>query len=225
MGETISAYVNLGDDKNMDTFVDSSLKVKDFIGKEMTGFEFNKLFSNSEFVKLTCEPENHNDHDYEFHDGLIDIYSQDGFYNNLTTRDYFHRGFYFTTKNNMYKWVCEGDYVMAYTRNVTIPNDATIYIEDYDKFRVDRFSLSPREEIDLSVYANFVKYYENDSNYMMHIIRVFEFVNDRNYYLRCIGCHPNQNSFVNIHEVDKLLCLKAVELQLLGYVPPFFKSL
>lgn len=115
-------------------------KIQHFVGKVMAGEEFTKLFSNITFVKLTNEAENHND--FQYHDGL-----------NVDIHDFNYKekcspgGFYFTTKENIYKWVHYYGTIIYYMRKVTLPDDAIVYIEDDDKFKVDKFILGPKEKI------------------------------------------------------------------------------
>lgn len=115
-------------------------KIIPFVGKIMTGDEFNNLFSDITFVKLTNENECHNE--FQYHDGLnVDIHNFT--YNENCSKG----GFYFTTKENIYHWVYYGGMNMYYMRKVSLPDDAIIYIEDIDKFKVDKFILGPREKI------------------------------------------------------------------------------
>src|SRR5579872_1654884 len=81
------------------------LEISKFIGKVMSGKEFNEIFSGVDFVKLTNESENHND--YQFHDGL-----------NIDQHEFKHDkkcskgGFYFTSIGGISKWCFYNDMIM-----------------------------------------------------------------------------------------------------------------
>src|SRR5579872_2844850 len=114
--------------------------VESLIGEEIAGSEFNELFSNQTFIKLTNETENHNG--FQFVDGL-----------NIDTIDFNPNGqcqsggIYFTHSTLMHKWIGYApDNIMRYIRKVIIPDDARIYIEKY-KFKADKIILCQRVEI------------------------------------------------------------------------------
>lgn len=88
------------------------------IGKTLTGFEFNKVCGTKKLYKFTNEKENH--HGYQYKDGLnVDTISfnpsgacQAG-------------GLYFATEDHYYSFAGYGSNL----REVTIPDDARVYIE------------------------------------------------------------------------------------------------
>src|SRR5579872_6486532 len=102
---------------------------------EISGKVFNTLFSYVKFVKLTNST--------EFHNGL-----------NIDPRGSVN-GIYFIEKEKAHKWFYYSSPIgtMKYIREVTIPNDACIYIE-YGTFKTDKIILSPRKEISKKDYID-----------------------------------------------------------------------
>ncbi len=110
-----------------------------YIGRTLTGTQFNKIFKNYTFVKLTNQIEIHNK--FKFKDGL-----------NVDTIPFNPKGscqpggLYFTEINKMCLWLQYNCKYMYYCRVVTIPNDARVYIEK-DKLKADKFILDKRTPI------------------------------------------------------------------------------
>lgn len=110
--------------------------------KEITGNMFNQKYVKDlryKFVKLTTFSENHNG--YQFKNGL-NIDTIDFNTNMLCTPG----GIYFINKIHMIKWLTYNKKVMYWYREVTIPNNARIYIEDC-KFKTNMLILGPRKQI------------------------------------------------------------------------------
>lgn len=126
-----------------------------YIGKEMSGKHFKQLYPNVEFVKFTNKNEKHND--YQFLDGLnTDIHSFN--HNILCSKG----GFYFTGISDVYNpylWVYYNNIIMYFMRKVTIPDDAIVYIEDFDKFKIDKFILGEKENIPMTMYTKCALHY------------------------------------------------------------------
>lgn len=106
-------------------------------GQILTGKKFKELNKGQRLVKLTNQTENHNG--YKFNTGVnIDhiqfnpskICSAGGFY--FCTFLNFHKYLRYHSNNETKKCVN--------IRNVIIPDDAKVYIEE-DKFKVDKFLL------------------------------------------------------------------------------------
>src|SRR5579872_590438 len=125
---------------------------KQYIGKELTGENFKKIFADGDFVKLTNESENHNG--VKYHDGLnID---PTHFIPNGKCKTgglYFIEGKY--TSHWIYYGITSG--VMRFTRNVDIPDDARVYVEE-NKFKADKLILKPRSYISDIAYKQYLNY-------------------------------------------------------------------
>lgn len=114
----------------------NNLDTDTYIGKELSGEQFNKLFINIEFVKLTSCTENHNN--FQFTDGLnVDIRQFN------PVGECSAGGIYFTDLRKSHLWIKYGSSVMEYIRNVIIPDDARVYIEK-NKFKADKIFLGPK---------------------------------------------------------------------------------
>lgn len=184
--------------------IDFSTKIMNFIEQEMTGKEFNELFPNVEFVKLTNEYENHND--FQYQDGLnVDIHKFD--HNRTCSKG----GLYFTTKEKAHIWVCYSYHMMYNIRKVTIPNDARIYIEDNDKFKVDMFILGQKQRIDIDMYVDYIKY----SNEREHLVfrMLFRKIQNKKFYLECVKYNGDLLHYVPHTSRDKEICIEAVKQQ------------
>src|SRR5579872_4672969 len=114
----------------------------DYIGKEMIGSEFNHVFNNINFLKLTNGIEKSSG--LKIHDGL-----------NIYTEGH-DDGFWFVDKNKAYMTILDRAYCenmkYKYMRKVIIPNDATVYIaEDY--FITDKIFLGKRKLISKDIFV------------------------------------------------------------------------
>lgn len=125
---------------NIDYIIDSyQINLNNFIGWILSGKLFNILFRKMKFVKLTNITEIHNG--FHFKDGL-----------NVDNKKFNPHeecsagGIYFTEKIKMRIWFHYSHSVMVYCRNVSIPNDAKVYIET-DKLKADKIILSKRHVI------------------------------------------------------------------------------
>lgn len=123
------------------------------IGTEISGIEFNNIFPNTNFVKLTNDMENHNN--FQFHDGL-----------NIDTIPFNPTGvckkggIYFIIKENAWKWITYKNIITKYIREVIIPDDARVYIEA-GKFKTDKIILEKRELINKNIYLAHVIHHNN----------------------------------------------------------------
>ena len=114
------------------------------IGITLSGSEFNRIYKDTIFLKLTNETENHNG--FQFMDGLnIDSVSFD------PTGECKPGGIYFTKECEAWRWLNYNSKVMIYMRIVTIPNDANVYIEDM-KFKADKIILESKQRISQKIY-------------------------------------------------------------------------
>jgi hypothetical protein len=101
--------------------------------KMLTGEQFNEKYKYHKFVKLTNETENHNS--FQFQTGLnIDHVKFN------PVGECSQGGIYFTDINKIYIWLHYSDKHMYWIRNVTIPDDAQIYVET-DKFKADKLNI------------------------------------------------------------------------------------
>jgi len=173
--------------------------------KVLNGSEFNSLFSDQTFVKLTNRTETHNK--FQFVDGL-----------NVDTIQFNPRGncepggIYFTDIRFMRKWIKYGSATMRYMRKVTIPDDAKVYVEEF-KFKTDKLFLHPREEISEDVYAEYLKY---------------EFTGQPYQFGGNIFCQTCYDIFYSMHNrhKDREMCLKFVKMDgnILEIVPKNIKD-
>jgi len=109
---------------------------------EISGYLFNKLVDkfNLQLVKLTNEEEKHNGFQYKDELNIDAVPFNPTFFCQPG-------GLYFTEKRYTEKWSTYNKKTMKYIRNVTIPSDARVFCEG-DKFKADKFILSPREPLD-----------------------------------------------------------------------------
>jgi hypothetical protein len=107
--------------------------------KVIIGIDFNKMFSNKVFIKLTNKAEIHNG--FQFQTGLnIDTVKFD------PTDECKAGGIYFCEINKFLQWINYNDTCCINYRIVTIPDDAKVYVET-DKFKVDKIFLSEKKDI------------------------------------------------------------------------------
>lgn len=188
--------------KQSNQSVEFSEKIISYIGKEMSGGEFNSLFSDVEFVKLTNKSEIHNGH--QFQDGLnIDIHKFD--HHEQCSKG----GFYFTAIKYAYHWIYYNGIVnvMHNIRKVIIPDDAKVFIESYNKYKIDKFILDPKETIPVNTYIDHIKY----ECYNIHIFeKLFNTIRNKQLYLETIEWSPFMIKYIPYNERDEELCIKAV---------------
>jgi hypothetical protein len=98
--------------------------------KTCTGSEFNELYPNVKFYKLTDQTETHNG--LKYHTGLI--------------IDTSWRGIHFCSIEDIYLWIVPGNILMQFFRSVEIPPDANIRI-GRQEFFTDKIILGERTKI------------------------------------------------------------------------------
>jgi hypothetical protein len=105
----------------------------------MTGSQFNRVYKKTVFIKLTNISEIHNG--FQFKTGL-----------NIDTVPFKPSGsckaggIYFCDRNEFFQWHTYNSTVCVNFREVTIPEDAAVYIEN-DKFKADKLILSEKKSI------------------------------------------------------------------------------
>lgn len=115
--------------KNKDKFII-------FEGVTLTGKEFNELFADINFYKLTNRSEVHNG--FKFVDGL-----------NVDTIPFDPKciccpgGIYFTQENSIINWLIYNNSKMRHKRLVKMPDDAKVHFES-NKLKADKLILGPR---------------------------------------------------------------------------------
>ena len=114
-------------------------KTESLIGTVLSGSEFNKQFADKKFVKLTTETENHNG--FQFKTGLnIDTVTFD------PSGECQPGGIYFCEIDKFYQWISYNDKICVNYREVTMPDDAKVYIET-NKFKADKINLGEKKDI------------------------------------------------------------------------------
>lgn len=133
------------------------------INKTISGTEFNILYKDVNFVKLTSEDENHND--LQFHDGLNEDILP--FYPHGACHA---GGIYFIDEKVMKSWIYYNMKFMVYVRSVQIPDDAQVYIEN-NKFKTDKIILGSRQNISEETYIDaIINYCVTPSCFPQHIL-------------------------------------------------------
>ena len=123
----------------------------------ISGKEFNELYPDKTFIKLTNKDEIHNG--FQFKTGLnIDTIQFN------PTGECSTGGLYFCDENDVGRWIEYGNKKMTYYRVVKVLDDANIYIEEY-KFKTDKFILGEKQ----SIFDN-LNYCKLITDYMMFII-------------------------------------------------------
>lgn len=132
-----SGYLNFIPDRYISNKIISMILKKSKSGIFISGKFFVALFADKHFIKLTNREEIHNQ--FKFTDGLNTdtrlIYSgnDDG-------------GIYFIDANNKNKWLEYGNKIMYYERDVTIPDNAIIYMIN-DNYKTNKFILGEKRLI------------------------------------------------------------------------------
>lgn len=174
------------------------INLTSYIGKEISGEEFNKIYAGIDFVKLTNETECHNN--FQFEDGLnIDKQSFN------PSGECKLGGIYFVKKDLAFMWTYYGctNGVMKYIRKINIPDDARVYVET-DKFKTNKIILSPREKINREIYIAAVNHY-HDLTYIPYDMRNKELCLD---ILRQI---PSEFGKVPLELRDNEMCIDVVK--------------
>lgn len=214
------------------------LEREKFIGKEMSGTEFNKLFQAVKFIKLTNANEIH--HKFQFKDGL-----------NIDIHDFCSHGvclpggIYFTEEKEAHNWIFYHHLIgpMKYMRKVIIPDNARIYIEAYS-FKSDRLILGERQQINSDIYLKSIKtntgIFANLSDEMKSKDVCIEYVKhsypslcyvpidilDKDICIESVKSYGKSLKHVPFDMIDKLICEIAVknDCYALKYVPSEMKD-
>jgi hypothetical protein len=108
-------------------------------GKVLSGREFNSIFKGRMFVKLTNDKEVHNGFKYETGLNVDNVPFN-------PTGECKAGGIYFCELEMVGVWLKYRGMQMVYLRNVDVPNEANVYVENY-KYKADRLILGQRELI------------------------------------------------------------------------------
>lgn len=163
----------------------------------LKGDEFNRLFNNIDFIKLTNSDEIHND--FQFKDGLnVDIIP---FYPH---NDCEPGGIYFTNKLYAGRWITYKSIITKYMRKVIIPDNAKVYIEDRHKFKADRLILGPRKLISKDIYISSMKYFTNGLCYIPDEMK------DRELYMELVKNNPYALRKVPNNMMDEEIFMLAI---------------
>uniref|UniRef100_A0A6C0EAE2 DUF4116 domain-containing protein n=1 Tax=viral metagenome TaxID=1070528 RepID=A0A6C0EAE2_9ZZZZ len=107
-----------------------------------SGKKFNELTKGKKFYKLTNEYDTH--FSFKYKNGLnIDTNK----FNPANTCS--SGGLYFTDSSNVSYWYDRFNYEYKYIREVTVPNDALVYVEDL-KYKADKIVVSGKSLIEKS---------------------------------------------------------------------------
>jgi len=187
------------------------------IGKILSGKEFNEIYKDTVFVKLTNCCEEHNG--FMFRTGL-----------NVDTVEFnpigecSAGGIYFTEEKYIYMWTdCCGNKSVQWIRVVTIPDDARVYVEK-QKFKADKMILSERSYIwcNEKYYINIIKhnyayfkFVENPSNEMCKMVlqidgMYLQYIKKQTPELCSIAILNSWKALKYVNEQTPELCLLAV---------------
>ena len=186
-----------------------------YIGQEFSGEDFNKLFPDTKFVKLTSETENHNG--FQFNDGLnVDTMSFNPFGTCLAG------GIYFTDIQKAYMWFKYNASVMKYFRDVTIPDDARVYIEE-NKFKADKMLLGPRNVIGQDIIKQvielngfYLQYVKEQTNEMCILAvqrygSALQYVNEQTEYICKLAVQQDGSTLKYVKEQTHEICILAIQ--------------
>jgi hypothetical protein len=119
-------------------------------GEVLPGKEFNRVYKDKVFVKLTNKKENHNG--FQFKTGL----NEDTVPFNPTGKCS-AGGIYFCEYEKTINWLHYNSAgFMVYYRHVHVPDDSKVYIER-GKYKADKIMLTDREKISEQVYIEALK--------------------------------------------------------------------
>src|SRR5579872_410359 len=160
--------------------------------KEISGLEFNKLCGKMKLVKLTNETENHNG--FQFQDGV----NVDNVPFNPSGQCS-KGGIYFIDSTAINRWRSYSNVgKMIYIRNVSIPDDARVYIEE-EKFKTNKIILGPKMIIEN--YLEDPYYLEDPENLCFVKYKKSEYGSIRPYI---------DESLINEDILTKEICMIAV---------------
>lgn len=188
-------------------------RIGDYREKEITGKQFNELFPDIEFVKLTNKDEKHNG--FQFQDG-INAYK----YRFKHDTPCSEGGLYFTLKDHAHVWLCyKRNALMYHMRKVTIPDDAKVYIETNHNFKTDKFNLGPKEIINIDMYVKFINYWYGDHIRVSYILQTLQ---SKELYLKVVESDGIMLAFIPYEMKDEEICSIALKSSIYArdYVPP-----
>lgn len=180
----------------------------ELIGKTITGKQFNQIFKGTKFVKLTNKKQIHNN--FKFKNGLnVDINAFNP-HNECTAG-----GIYFTDINKMKSWIYYRNDIMRHIRDVTLPDDAQIYVEN-DKFKADKMILGSKKEIRENVYIEAIK------AQCISLHHIPECLRSKNICIASVETYGSSLRYVPESMKDMDMCMKAVESN--GYALKFVST-
>lgn len=128
----------------------------------LTGEEFNRIYKGVKFVKLTTTSCIHNG--YEFKEGLnIDKHPLKAIEMNTPG------GFCFCKYEDYKTWLhYKSPDLMMYMWDVTVPDDATVFVMNFKSVKIDKFILSNKRTIwdNEELHMDLVEYDPNNLKYI-----------------------------------------------------------
>jgi len=115
--------------------------IYDFVGKTMTGADFNYFMKDKTIVKLFHSTKNHNGLEF-----VVGLNTDPKEFN--PTESCSKGGIYFIEKQNHKRWKEYNYRTMAYFSLIIVPDDARVYIET-DKFKADKLYVVAFRSLDL----------------------------------------------------------------------------
>lgn len=214
--------------------------VQTYNGHILSGIDFNRIFKDFDFVKLTNENETFDKTRYK--DGLNINFNKYKSHNQYDHHDLYLpiNGIYFIERKDAHEYIYDEDTLMCYIRKVKIPDNAIVHILN-GKFKTYEIILAPREPIDSEMYSKAVmnafcmleyvpetvKNRELCMNAVTHCGILLKFVpetiKDKDICMAAVEADGAALKYVPTNIIDKDICMKAVKSYgiALKYVPLF----
>jgi hypothetical protein len=170
------------------------------MSRVLSGRDFNELYPNTKFYKLTNQLETHNG--FKYTDGLNNDTILFNPYGSCSPG-----GLYFTEYDKIPLWINYANQSMCYIREVIIPYDARIYIEE-NKIKTNKFYLSPRK---------LIEEFEGWDNheYCLSAVKLngfaLEYVKEQTEEICLAAVNKNGRALQYIKEQTDEICLQAVK--------------
>ena len=166
------------------------------VGTILTGKEFNEIYCDVTFYKLTNATEIH--YEFKYNDGLnIDSVQFN------PSNECSPGGLYFTEESKLSMWF---NVANTYIRKVIIPNDAKVYIEE-NKFKADKIFLESKIKL-----KDFYKW--NDSLFCIRQVKqngyALQFVKEQTPEICLATVKQNVSALQFVKEQTPEICLAAV---------------
>ena len=182
--------------------------MSEYVETTMSGYEFNSIYADFEFVKVTQEDEICDD--FQFDDDSTSDSAIEGYNGNIQ----------FVKKDSVQDISLYKGHVIICMRKITVPDDAVIHINS-DRFEVNKVNLYPRVKFTQKICLDIVALNGLALQYLPPFMQ-----DDKHVCITALRQNGDALKFIRISFRDHDMCVVAIRqtARAIHYVPTYMIS-